>query len=75
MITTEAILSSDDPSAKAFNAGYDDYPMERRYMFEHSTWFKPYVAGYYAWRYLDVMMSREQVECRLEALLALERVI
>lgn len=49
--------------------------MERRYMFEHSTWFKPYVAGYYAWRYLDVMMSREQVECRLEALLALERVI
>lgn len=26
MLTTEAILNSDDPSAKAFNAGYDDYP-------------------------------------------------
>jgi hypothetical protein len=49
--------------------------MERCYMFEHSAWFKPYVAGWYAWRYLGVMMSREQVESRLEALLALERVI
>jgi hypothetical protein len=27
------------------------------------------------WRYLGIMMSREQVESRLEALLALERVI
>ena len=24
--------------------------MERPYMFEHSAWFKPYVAGYYAVR-------------------------
>jgi hypothetical protein len=22
--------------------------IERRWMFEHSEWFKPYVAGYYA---------------------------
>src|SRR3972149_3338648 len=25
--------------------------IERVYMFEHSEWFKPYVAGYYAFRY------------------------
>jgi hypothetical protein len=25
--------------------------MERLYMFEHSEWFKPYAAGYYAHRH------------------------
>lgn len=49
--------------------------MERRYMFEHSTWFKPYVAGYYAFKYLGLQLSRDEVMARLEELLALERVV
>lgn len=40
---------------------------------EHSRWFRPYVAGWYAWRYLGLELSREQVEVALDALLAVER--
>jgi len=49
--------------------------MGRRWMFEHSEWFKPYVAGSYAFRYLDQDLSRPEVEARLVELLALERVV
>lgn len=49
--------------------------MERAYMFEHSEWFKPYVAGWYAWRYLGQVLTREEVEARLDELLGLERVV
>ena len=42
-------------------------------MFEHSEWFKPYVAGFYAWRYLHEDLIRGQVEERMEELLALEK--
>ena len=48
--------------------------MEQPYIFEHSEWFKPYVAGFYAWKYLDEDLTREEVEARMEELLALERV-
>jgi hypothetical protein len=40
---------------------------------EHSDWFKPYVAGWYAWRYLGQDLERDEVEERMDELLALER--
>lgn len=46
--------------------------MERIYILEHSEWFKPYAAGYYAWTYLGEDLSREQVVERQDELLALE---
>ncbi len=46
--------------------------MDRRWLKPHSEWFKPYVAGYYAWTLLGEDLPREQVEARLEELLALE---
>jgi hypothetical protein len=46
--------------------------MERRWLYEHSEWFKPYVAAYYAITALGEDLSRAEVEARLEELLALE---
>lgn len=46
--------------------------MDRPWIFEHSDWFKPYVAGYYASRYLGVELTRDETEARLEELLGLE---
>jgi len=46
--------------------------MAQRYYLEHSKWFKPYVAGYYAWRYQHVEISREEAERDMEELLKLE---
>lgn len=43
------------------------------YMFEHSAWLKPYVAGFYAVKYEGRQLSRPEVELRLEDLLAHER--
>lgn len=44
--------------------------MERVWMFEHSTWFKPYVAGYYAHQFgLDE--RREIVLTNIDYLIAL----
>ena len=42
------------------------------YMFEHSTWLKPYVAGFYAMKYQGKLLTREQVMARLDELLAYE---
>lgn len=42
------------------------------YPFEHSPWFKPYAAGYYAFHYLGEDLDRKQADARLEELLALE---
>jgi len=47
--------------------------LERPWFGEHSRWFRVYVAGWYAWRYLGRNLSREQVERRLDELLDLER--
>ena len=47
--------------------------MQRPWVWEHTEWFKPYVAGYYAARYLGLDLSREDVEARLEELLGLEQ--
>jgi hypothetical protein len=46
--------------------------MERRWHHEHSAWFRPYVAGYYAHVYLGQEIGREEAEARLDELLALE---
>ena len=48
--------------------------MERVWPWEHSEWFKPYVAGYYASVYLGEEITREQAVSRMNELLALERV-
>lgn len=46
--------------------------MDQVYPWEHSEWFKPYAAGYYAYHYLKQSLTREEVERRLPELLALE---
>ena len=47
--------------------------MERVWPWEHSEWFKPHAAGWYAFTYLDEDLTREQVTERMGELLALER--
>lgn len=47
--------------------------MNQVFPFEHSEWFKPYAAGYYAFTYLGEDLSRRETELRLDELLALER--
>lgn len=46
--------------------------MGQVYPWEHSEWFKPYAAGFYAWRYLGENLSSEGVAARQSELLALE---
>ena len=46
--------------------------MEQVYPFEHSEWFKPHAAGYYALTYLGEELDREQTMERLDELLNLE---
>lgn len=41
-------------------------------MAEHSIWFRPYAAGWYAYRYLGLELSRREVEARLDELLRIE---
>jgi hypothetical protein len=48
--------------------------MERVYPWAHSEWFRPYVAGYYAWTYLGEDLDRAETLARLDELLALELV-
>lgn len=47
--------------------------MPRVWPWEHSEWFRPYVAGYYAHVYLGEDLSRDEAEARMDELLALER--
>ncbi len=42
------------------------------YFFEHSDWLKPFVAGWYAKKYLGENLTREEVAARMPELLALE---
>lgn len=46
--------------------------LARLWLHEHSQWFRPYVAGYYAWRYLGQELNREETVARIDELLALE---
>lgn len=43
------------------------------WMFEHSDWLKPYVAAFYAFKYEQKMITREEADRRLEELLNYER--
>lgn len=45
--------------------------MDRPWLFEHSEWFRPYVAGYYAWTLLGEDLTRTEVDARLPELLNL----
>lgn len=48
--------------------------MDRHWvMAEQSDWFRPYVAGAYAWKYLGEDLERREVNLRLPELLQLER--
>lgn len=47
---------------------------QQPFIFEHSAWFRPYVAGFYAWKYLGEELTREQALARMDELLALERI-
>lgn len=45
--------------------------MEREWHWEHSEWFKPYVAGYYADQRLGERLTRDEVMERMDELLNL----
>ena len=47
---------------------------QQPYMLEHAEWLKPYVAGFYARKYLGMNCTRDEVTAQLDELLALERV-
>jgi len=44
------------------------------YFLEHSDWFKPYVAGFYAKKYEGKLITREEATARMDELLAYERI-
>jgi hypothetical protein len=46
--------------------------MDRPWLYEHSDWFKPYVGGFYAKKYLNLDLSRDQVIANLEYYASLE---
>lgn len=47
--------------------------MERVWPWEHSEWFRPYAAGWYAFAYLDEDIARDEATARMDELLSLER--
>ncbi len=47
--------------------------MDRAFILEHSSWFKPHAAGYYAWKYEGRDITREEAFERMDELLAYER--
>lgn len=47
---------------------------QQPYMLEHSDWFKPYVAAFYAKKYEGRDITREQAVAEMDRLLALERI-
>lgn len=46
---------------------------ETPWFLEHSAWFKPYVAGFYAKKYEGRDITRDEAERRMDELLAYER--
>lgn len=45
------------------------------FFLEHSDWLKPYVAGFYGWKYEGRQITREEAETRLEELLKHEQMV
>jgi hypothetical protein len=48
--------------------------MERVFPFEHTEWFKPHAAGWYAYAYLGQDITRAEAVERMDELLALEHI-
>lgn len=46
--------------------------LERPWLGEHSEWFKPHAAGWYAWSFLGLEPTREETMERLDEFLSLE---
>ena len=44
---------------------------ERPWLFEHSDWFRIYAAGFYAWYYAGLYVTREEAWARVDDYLAL----
>lgn len=44
---------------------------ERPWLFEHTAWFKPYVAGFYASYYGGLSITRAEAEAELDRFLAM----
>lgn len=42
-------------------------------MAEHSEWFKVFAGGYFAWKYLGLVVPRNEVEAELEWFVNIER--
>jgi len=42
------------------------------YFLEHKDWLKPYVAGFYAWKYEGRMIDKDEAIRRMDELLAYE---
>lgn len=49
--------------------------LDQTYPFEHSDWFKPHAAGYYARAYQGRDLTREEAITEMDELLALERLV
>lgn len=47
--------------------------LDREFIGEHSDWFKPFAAGWYAWKYEHRDISRDEAMERMEELLAYEQ--
>lgn len=45
------------------------------FFLEHSEWFKPYAAGFYAWKYEGKMVTREEAIARMAELLDHEQIV
>lgn len=43
------------------------------YFLEHSDWYKPYVCGFYAWKYEGRQVTRDEAVARMPELLGYER--
>lgn len=45
---------------------------ETPYFLEHSEWLKPYICGFYAYKYEGRLITREEAKIRMDELLAYE---
>jgi hypothetical protein len=43
------------------------------FIFEHSDWFKLYAAGWYAWKYENRILTKQEAIERMDELLKYER--
>ena len=46
--------------------------LDRPWVWQHTPWFRPYAAGFYAFKYLGLTLTREETMNRIDELLLLE---